>query len=155
MFVLTLALSCVVRAETFSWDASSSLRSLRICRRNTAWHQKQRQEKAHAPSQLYQTHSCAHILTNNVAANMGALIHLGKATDKKRHTGVHRCSERNESPLQGHPHKSYCENPPMSQQVGTQKMKGQRKHCVAAWGLPPTETSPHSVKANTRGRKNH
>ncbi len=28
--VLTLALSCVVSAETFSCDASSSLRSLRI-----------------------------------------------------------------------------------------------------------------------------
>lgn len=90
MFVLTLALSCVVRAETFSWEASSSLRSLRICRRNIAWHQKQRQEKAHAPSQIYQTHSCAHILTNNVAANMGVLIHLGNATDKKRCTQVFR-----------------------------------------------------------------
>lgn len=30
VLVLTLALSCVVRAETFSWEASSSLRSLRI-----------------------------------------------------------------------------------------------------------------------------
>lgn len=29
-WVLTLALSCVVRAETFSWEASSSRRSLRI-----------------------------------------------------------------------------------------------------------------------------
>ncbi len=27
---LTLALNCVVRAETFSWEASSSRRSLRI-----------------------------------------------------------------------------------------------------------------------------
>lgn len=36
MLVLTLALSCVVRAETFSWEASSSLRSLRICKRNKA-----------------------------------------------------------------------------------------------------------------------
>lgn len=132
MFVLTLALSCVVRAETFSWEASSSLRSLRICRRNVAWHQKQQQEKAHAPFQLYQTHSCAHILTNNVAANMGELTHLGNARDKKRHTGVHRCSERNESPLQGHTQKSYCENPLCPNKLALRKWKGKEN---TAWQL--------------------
>lgn len=39
VLVLTLALSWVVRAETFSWEASSSLRSFRICGRNKARHQ--------------------------------------------------------------------------------------------------------------------
>lgn len=40
VFVLTLALSWVVRAETFSWDASSSRRSFRICGRQEERRQK-------------------------------------------------------------------------------------------------------------------
>lgn len=148
VFALTLALSCVVRAETFSWEASSSLRSLRICGCNKSWHQKRPQEKTHAPARYCQTHSCAHILTNNAAANMGALIHLGKEQGC-RWTRVFR--------EECEPVGVTCVTvkiPLCPNKSAPRKWKG-KENSTEGWSLPPTETSPHSAKANTRGRKNH
>lgn len=111
-------------------------------------------------NQAQQTPTVSNTSWNNSAANKrgSAEIFRSHNGQQGRNTGERRRSARTVGSLQGHTHKSYtceCENPAVLQQGCTQKTKEQRKHRRAGWSLPPTETSPRSVKANTRGRENH